>query len=57
MKVIIQDETGKELFSYADPEKYPGALNMMCAVNEKKAAIIALADSIQILCDTQFPIE
>jgi hypothetical protein len=57
MRVIVEDDGGERIFSYASPERHPGEMNTMCAVNKKKAVIIDLAESIQVLCDTMFPIE
>jgi hypothetical protein len=57
MRVIVQDDSGKEVFSYAPPEEHPGEENTMCAIDQKKTTIIALAGSIAILCDSIFPLE
>lgn len=57
MRTVVFDDDGKELFSYASPERYPGQLQTMCSGKHKKSVIIDLAECIQVLCDTQFPIE
>jgi hypothetical protein len=55
MRVIVTDEKNDIVFSYASPERNPGEENTMCAINDKKEVISELAECIQILCDTQFP--
>lgn len=57
MRVIIEDDAGERIFSYASPEKHPGEMNTMCPINKKKASVNHLAESIQVLCDSQFPLE
>jgi hypothetical protein len=56
MKVIVHDDGGEVVFSYASPKRHPGELQTMCAANKKKDVIIELAECIQVLYDTQFPI-
>ena len=56
MRVIVKDDKGDEVFSYASPEKHPGELNTLCSVDNKKVVIAALAESIVIMCDSQFPL-
>jgi hypothetical protein len=57
MRVTVTNENNDIVFSYASPERNIGEENVMCAINDKKDVISELAESIQILCDTQFPIE
>lgn len=58
MKLRVIVESGEEIiFSYVSPEKRPGELNTMCAINNKKEVIVQLAECIQVLCDSQFPLE
>ena len=54
MRVIIEDDNGLRIFSFA---QHYHEKNVLCPINKKKDAIIQLANSIKILCDTQFPIE
>lgn len=56
MRIIVIDDNGEEMFSYASPESNPGQLNTMCALDQKARVITCLAESIMTLCDTQFPI-
>ena len=48
MRVIVKDDKGDEVFSYASPEKHPGELNTLCSVDNKKVIIAALAESIVV---------
>ena len=54
MRTVVYDEDGKEVFSYASPERHPDELNTMCALNKKKEVIAELAECVQVLCDTHF---
>ena len=54
MKTVVYDDDDKELFSYASPERRPGELNTMCAINKKKEVIAELAECVRVLCDTHF---
>jgi hypothetical protein len=56
MRVIVIDEKNDIVFSYASPERNPDEENTMCSIDDKKEVISELAECIQILCDTQFPI-
>ena len=57
MRIVATDDGGNIVFSYASPERNPGEENVMCAISDKREVIVALAECIQVLCDTQFPIE
>jgi hypothetical protein len=56
MRVTVTNDNNDIVFSYASPERNSGEENVMCAINDKKEVIVELAESIQILCDSQFPI-
>lgn len=58
MRVIVENNNGDVIFSYASPNRnaIPAGMQTMCALHDKKGVIIELAESIQALCDSQFPI-